>query len=358
VCIRGGFGYHVLDTVAPRPWRCSGPGESRLGATGATRADLPPLPAPDELEFSIEGLIDFPPQKVFVLGEGEDRDPGWPKVLQQVRLELQTQQLGVRLLPMVLCWIKTSPADLCASGIRWWSARNGMSDMPCNGFALAAALVILLSLGQSETCGYGRTMSGTIETPGAGTAQCETQPTDADSDLRILRLAAGGGLGSEFQGWLYANRDLEQRDPDSAGAPGKCAGLFDTHDVALNADYFQGKWTLLYRHVGDCGDTCHQALYTVRQVRLAQGKNIDRVQRLLLLEGAAMPAWVSEVVEHYPGLTVARRAIGKDAEVFGVAGQVYLVDPLGNVMMEYALDANPRGMIKDLERLLRISYVG
>jgi cytochrome oxidase Cu insertion factor (SCO1/SenC/PrrC family) len=140
--------------------------------------------------------------------------------------------------------------------------------------------------------------------------------------------------------------------------PVSATGVFDMRGVALNTDYFKGKWTLLYRHVGDCGETCHQTLYTVRQVRLAQGKNIDRVQRLLLLDGAAMPTWVGELAKHYPGLTVARTATGKDAELFGTAGRVYLVDPLGNVMMEYALDANPRGMIKDLERLLLISYVG
>lgn len=135
-------------------------------------------------------------------------------------------------------------------------------------------------------------------------------------------------------------------------------GLVDAQGVALDADYFRGEWTLLYRHAGDCGDTCHQALYVQRQVRLAQGKNIDRVKRLLLLEGAAMPAWAGEAAQHYPGLDIARTAAPEAAAVFPPAGRIYLVDPLGNLMMEYALDADPRGMIKDLERLLRISYVG
>lgn len=140
--------------------------------------------------------------------------------------------------------------------------------------------------------------------------------------------------------------------------PVSAAGLFDAGGAALNAGYFKGKWTLLYRNTGVCGDACHQVLYVVRQVRLAQGKNIERVQRLLLLDGAAMPVWVGEVAGHYPGLTVARAAAAQDAQVFGPAERIYLVDPLGNLMMEYALDADPRGMIKDIERLLRISYVG
>lgn len=69
---------------------------------GSTRADLPPLPVGQSSKVRVEGLIDLPAADVFVLGEGEDRDPGWPKVLQRVRFDLQAQQLGVKLLPMVL----------------------------------------------------------------------------------------------------------------------------------------------------------------------------------------------------------------------------------------------------------------
>lgn len=140
--------------------------------------------------------------------------------------------------------------------------------------------------------------------------------------------------------------------------PVTSAGLVDARGTALAADYFKGEWTLLFRQADACGDPCHQALYVQRQVRLAQGKNIDRVKRLLLLDGAAMPAWTGEVAQHYPGLDIARAATPAAATAFPPAGRLYLVDPLGNLMMEYALDADPRGMIKDLERLLRISYVG
>lgn len=69
---------------------------------GKTRADLPKLPVDQSGVVRVEGLIDLPAAEVFVLGEGEDRDPGWPKVLQRVRLDLQAQQLGVKLLPVVL----------------------------------------------------------------------------------------------------------------------------------------------------------------------------------------------------------------------------------------------------------------
>lgn len=112
-------------------------------AQGASRAELPPLPVSQTGEQVIEGLIDFPPSKVFVLGEGEDRDPGWPKVLQQVRLELQSTQLGVRLLPMILLLDSGQPDGF----VREWTPVVVRPERhvgyAVQWFALAAVLTVL-----------------------------------------------------------------------------------------------------------------------------------------------------------------------------------------------------------------------
>jgi cytochrome oxidase Cu insertion factor (SCO1/SenC/PrrC family) len=42
----------------------------------------------------------------------------------------------------------------------------------------------------------------------------------------------------------------------------------------------------------------------------------------------------------------------------GGAAEIFLVDPQGYLIMWYPRDANPSGLIKDLERLLRISKIG
>lgn len=139
--------------------------------------------------------------------------------------------------------------------------------------------------------------------------------------------------------------------------PVHLTGWRDPAGSAVGPQWLAGKWTLTYRLAGECTDDCYQTLYVLRQVRLAQGKNIDRVQRLLILDAAA-PAWVAEVRRHYPGLEVVQpEAAGTGSEI-PVPGRVYLIDPLGNLMMEYGADATARGMVKDLERLLRISTVG
>ena len=44
---------------------------------------------------------------------------------------------------------------------------------------------------------------------------------------------------------------------------------------------------------------------------------------------------------------------------FGTEGmQYFLVDPLGNLMMYYDVDVPAKGMIKDLQKLLKVSQIG
>jgi hypothetical protein len=40
------------------------------------------------------------------------------------------------------------------------------------------------------------------------------------------------------------------------------------------------------------------------------------------------------------------------------AHRLYIIDPLGNLMMSYEVDTNPREIYKDLKKLLRGSRIG
>jgi len=137
----------------------------------------------------------------------------------------------------------------------------------------------------------------------------------------------------------------------------------------IDETFMRGKWTLVYLAQGACAEPCVRQLYNLRQVRLAQGKNIDRVQRLMLWERADLrPGQQAELVEHFPGQVIALmpgQAPAVLLETFVLdeqdpmrAGRVYLVDPLGNLMMSYQPEDEPRGTIKDLERLLKYSGLG
>ncbi len=137
---------------------------------------------------------------------------------------------------------------------------------------------------------------------------------------------------------------------------------------AVDAGFLQGKWTFIYLHKGACDNSCVQQLYKVRQVRLTQGKNIDRLQRLMLWEaGGVDQDRRDELQQHFPGQLTAilPSEEGSLLAAFNIDGRhplslerIYLVDPLGNLMMLYEPGSEPRGIIKDLERLLKYSGLG
>ena len=95
----------------------------------------------------------------------------------------------------------------------------------------------------------------------------------------------------------------------------------------------------------------------MRQVRRAQGKNAERLERLWLLTDGGTPR--AELLAALDGGHVApleaslRGAFPGDALAF-----IYLVDPLGNLMMRFPAEPQPKRMIQDLERLLKYSSFG
>lgn len=140
---RGRVGYHVLTPVRLADSEYAVLVNRGWVPQGMTRADLPALPVPADEELRIEGLIDVPSDKVFVLGEGEDRDPGWPKVLQQIRFDLHAEQLEVSLVPMVLLLAADQPGGF----VRDWNpvviGPERHVGYAVQWFALAVVLVIL-----------------------------------------------------------------------------------------------------------------------------------------------------------------------------------------------------------------------
>lgn len=122
--------------------------------------------------------------------------------------------------------------------------------------------------------------------------------------------------------------------------------------------FFRHHWTLLFVGDGRCDTRCTQALYDTRQVRLALNRDMTRVQRLFLAKGDCCD--FEKLRREHPDLAVAR--VSPDdalsAQLSGDSGDVYLVDPLGNLVMRYGPDAPAKGMLEDLKRLLRLSQIG
>lgn len=122
----------------------------------------------------------------------------------------------------------------------------------------------------------------------------------------------------------------------------------------------RGKWVLVQFDSGACDADCERKHYFMRQVRKAQGKDQYRVERLWLVTDSAAPS--NDLLEAISGTRVERAASRSLVKQFpaqdALADHIYVVDPLGNLMMRYPRDPDPKQMIKDLQRLLKASRIG
>ena len=119
----------------------------------------------------------------------------------------------------------------------------------------------------------------------------------------------------------------------------------------------KGKWLLTVIDSGRCGAGCQQKLLYMRQVALAQGKEAGRIERVWLITDEVRPD--PALVAAHEGLRLLRVAGSEFVAAFPAdrmaADHIYVVDPLGNLMMRYPRDPDPRRMLKDIARLLRHS---
>jgi cytochrome oxidase Cu insertion factor (SCO1/SenC/PrrC family) len=118
----------------------------------------------------------------------------------------------------------------------------------------------------------------------------------------------------------------------------------------------RGRWVVLIAAGARCDAACERMLYATRQARTMQGREMDRVVRAVLLTGGDAPR--QDLLEQHPGLVVARSDARSLAALPVASGAIYLVDPLGNLVLRYADDPDIKRLAKDLERILKASSIG
>lgn len=122
----------------------------------------------------------------------------------------------------------------------------------------------------------------------------------------------------------------------------------------------RGKWVLLQIDSAACGDRCRRKLVYIRQARLALGKDAERIERVWFLDDAAVPD--PALLREHAGLNVVRAPAGPlplELPFSGnPAGDIFVVDPLGRLMLRFPGDPDARRMLRDLARLLRASRIG
>ena len=149
------------------------------------------------------------------------------------------------------------------------------------------------------------------------------------------------------------------------------SGLRGLDGKAVDPNLFKDKWTMVYVGSSHCDNTCRSSVYIMRQIRLTQGAEMDRVGRLLVLTDTDALDQLKTFLKGYSGMTVAATTSPQFLKPFVIsggpapaqAGRVYLVDPRGALMMYYdpAKDpsdlAHATGIRKDLGKILRATKI-
>lgn len=128
-------------------------------------------------------------------------------------------------------------------------------------------------------------------------------------------------------------------------------------------------WVMIYIGGADCDKICADVLYKMRQSRLAQRGEHLRIKRLYISTSGKAKASLNEILKDHSGLEVVSGSTENINAVLNQfklenktatksANRLYLADPFGNLMMSYESDFDAKGLIKDIELLLKISRIG
>jgi cytochrome oxidase Cu insertion factor (SCO1/SenC/PrrC family) len=135
------------------------------------------------------------------------------------------------------------------------------------------------------------------------------------------------------------------------------ADLVSSDGKPFRLAQLKGEWVLLTSGPAMCDDACRDRLVYTRQVRLAQGAQSGRVERVWLLTDAGSPD--AALLAEHPDLRVVRDRDGGVVSGLPAPGppseHIYVIDPLGNLMMRFPANPDPKRILKDLSRLLRHS---
>ena len=157
---------------------------------------------------------------------------------------------------------------------------------------------------------------------------------------------------------------------------GKSYGELITPPVALNipalqdaqakpfaAKNWQKKWNIVMIDRTGCADACQATTHLLSNVHISLDKEFKRVQQILLLPIGAQANEIADLQKKNPDLLILSG--GNEAAQFADKLEklskpqaIYLVDPLGNLMMQYPQNFEPKGLRSDLLRLLKNSWAG
>lgn len=133
----------------------------------------------------------------------------------------------------------------------------------------------------------------------------------------------------------------------------------------------KGKWIMMAADGAACPDSCARKLYIIRNTHASQGKHVERLTRVwFITDDAPVP---EKVLEAYKGAVMVRvnpvmlqqfllggapGSMTPEQARNALAPMIWVIDPLGNLILQYPSIADPEMFRKDIRKLLQNSRIG
>jgi cytochrome oxidase Cu insertion factor (SCO1/SenC/PrrC family) len=124
------------------------------------------------------------------------------------------------------------------------------------------------------------------------------------------------------------------------------------------------KWHMIYFAGPSCDDACNKILYNMRQINIAVGKNANRLQRLVVHLDEPDEEFQALITKEYPEARHANASAGTIEAALQAVGpqfrsnEVYIMDPLGNIMLRFTQEQSYKDLLHDLNKLFKVSQIG
>jgi hypothetical protein len=131
--------------------------------------------------------------------------------------------------------------------------------------------------------------------------------------------------------------------------------------LGLIVDDFEHQWLMLYTLPENCDEQCEKTLISVNNTYIALGKEMPRVKPVALTQ-QMLTVEQSEKIQSKKWHIQAMPALAKTAIS---QSQVFIVDPLGNVILSHKPPASAeklpgfgKAILADFKKLLKYSRIG
>ena len=119
------------------------------------------------------------------------------------------------------------------------------------------------------------------------------------------------------------------------------------------------KWLLLVTAPQACDSDCRQLVYLARQIQIGLNRDVARASHALASAQPLDEEYDALLKREYPQLGRPSLDVARYRTMTGDEGlRLWIVDPLGNLVLRYDSDANGREVLNDLRLLLKLSQIG